>query len=155
MIFNVVIPFFALFSSVVFAAYSNTTFVPTTLTLSPTNSVSIETSTMTYEDETTTFYITSTYYHTSWYTPLSTSSLEAVVTDIPTTFESAGESYTSTVTSTVQIIHTVTGDNYQNQSTSDACVPVTVTVTADPVTKYVTVTPISSEYQWKNATQTA
>lgn len=162
MIFNVVIPFFSVFSSVVLAAYSNTTFVPTTLTLSPTESVSTETTTLTYADETTTFYITSTLFHTSWYTPLTTSSVEAIVTDIPTTYESSGESYTSTITSTVQIIRTVTAESNQTDSGSNGCVPVTITVSADPTTKYVTADPVTeyvtvtpgTEYQWTNNTQT-
>lgn len=174
--FETFVPLFALFSSVVLAAYSNNTFVPTTVTLTPTHSVETGVSTLTYADETTTFYITSTFYSTFWYTPISTSSVAAIVTDIPTTFETSDASYTSTITSTITSTLQVTqfetsivsGENKDAKApttnTSDACIPtteyvtvgsVTVTVTPEPVTKYITVTQGASDFQWNNGTNTA
>lgn len=165
--FNIIASVFVLFAAAVSAAYSNHTFVPTTVTLSPTHSVNTETSTLTYEDETTTFFITSTYYTTHWYTPATTSSVEVIVTDIPTTYESSGDSYTSTytstITSTLEVTETVTSSaTAEHDNRGQSCVPVThyvtvgtVTVTPEPVTHYVTVTAGASSHQWSNSTQHA
>lgn len=158
---------FGLLLSTASAAYSNVTWVPTTVTLSPTYSVAPETSISTYADETTTFFITSTLYSTYWYTPVVTSSFGGVTTsvaDLTTTFSSSGELYTSTITSTItstvrvadssDTIVAVAKDG--NATLDSGCTPVTVTVTATPAavsTQYVTVTANSSG-QWVNGTTT-
>lgn len=165
--FNAIASLFALFASVVFASYSNQTFVPTTVTLEPVNSVQTETTTLTYEDATVTFYITSTLYSTYWYTPVTTASVETIVTDIPTTYESSGDlhtsTFTSTITSTLQITETITSSAATEETSSaENCAPVTqyitvgiVTETPEPVTQYVTVTANATTQTWGNVTVSA
>ncbi|QHS76336.1 Srl1p [Saccharomyces paradoxus] len=161
---------FALFAltSSVSAIYSNNTAFTTT-TLAPSYSLEPHETTISYADDTTTFFVTSTVYSTNWFT-----STSATITNAATSSASgsAAPEYTHEITSTSTITSTllltlhdtttlapsstavsVSDEDSNNKdakvrsidqaSTSNGCVPITkfVTVTNEPVTQYVTVTP--------------
>ena len=124
-----------------------------TVTLAPSYSVQPSLTTMTYSDETTTIFITSTVYNTFWHTPAKTASVDddesAVGITVASNHADSDISTTSTVTSTLRV--TITTDIsvanlYSNSTTAISsvaeCVPLTqyITITAQPLTQFVTVT---------------
>nr|CAI6722907.1 ADM_HP1_G0051340.mRNA.1.CDS.1 [Saccharomyces cerevisiae] len=94
MIFKILCSLLLVTSNFASALYVNetTSYTPYTKTLTPTYSVSPQETTLTYSDETTTFYITSTFYSTYWFT---TSQIGALT--------ESGSTYTSTLTSTLLV----------------------------------------------------
>ncbi|CAI4052051.1 hypothetical protein SKDZ_15G3850 [Saccharomyces kudriavzevii ZP591] len=159
--------FFALLflASSVSAIYSNNT-ASTTTTLAPSYSLEPHETTVSYADDITTFFVTSTVYSTHWFAPTSATITSAVSSGSAAPKSSHEITSTSTITSTLLLTlpDTTTlspsstaasiaenGSNNKDAkvrsldqaSTSNGCVPITkfVTVTNEPVTQYVTVTP--------------
>ncbi|KOG96155.1 Svs1p [Saccharomyces eubayanus] len=155
MIFNVLCSLLLVSSGVVCAQYTNGTqsYTPYTKTLSPTYSVLPQETTLTYSDETTTFYLTSTVYSTHWFTPspsatitsaptTSTPALSTSTSEYTTTYFDTDTTYTSTITSayTITLSSEATTEKAESVSTSVTEIASTITNSGSTYTSTLTST---------------
>ena len=142
MIFKILCSLLLVTSNFASALYVNetTSYTPYTKTLTPTYSVSPQETTLTYSDETTTFYITSTFYSTYWFTTsqsaaiistptASTPSLTTSTNEYTTTYSDTDTTYTSTLTSTYIITLSTESANEKAEQISTSVTEIASTVT--------------------------
>lgn len=137
------------------AWYDNTTSAANTInrsviTLSPTYTVQPITTTITYADPTTTFYVTQTVFTTIYYTPVSTPTVttnvlysqpspslttitstatSTAVTELASTYSDVSTTYTSTITSTLIFYQTITRTTKNNLNVKDLKMDFTTPIT--------------------------
>ncbi|CAI4821381.1 BAF_collapsed_G0055360.mRNA.1.CDS.1 [Saccharomyces cerevisiae] len=158
MIFKILCSLLLVTSNFASALYVNetTSYTPYTKTLTPTYSVSPQETTLTYSDETTTFYITSTFYSTYWFTTsqsaaiISTPTASAPTTSTPslttstneytTTYSDTDTTYTSTLTSTYIITLSTESANEKAEQISTSVTEIASTVTKSGSTYTSTLT---------------
>ncbi|AJW03893.1 CPA_1a_G0054350.mRNA.1.CDS.1 [Saccharomyces cerevisiae] len=158
MIFKILCSLLLVTSNFASALYVNetTSYTPYTKTLTPTYSVSPQETTLTYSDETTTFYITSTFYSTYWFTTsqsaaisstptastptASTPSLTTSTNEYTTTYSDTDTTYTSTLTSTYIITLSTESANEKAEQISTSVTEIASTVTESGSTYTSTLT---------------
>ncbi|CAD6648845.1 HN1_G0022690.mRNA.1.CDS.1 [Saccharomyces cerevisiae] len=153
MIFKILCSLLLVISNFASALYVNetTSYTPYTKTLTPTYSVSPQETTLTYSDETTTFYITSTFYSTYWFTSsqsaaiistptASTPSLTTSTNEYTTTYSDTDTTYTSTLTSTYIITLSTESANEKAEQISTSVTEIASTVTESGSTYTSTLT---------------
>ncbi|CAI4848022.1 CCT_1a_G0054730.mRNA.1.CDS.1 [Saccharomyces cerevisiae] len=158
MIFKILCSLLLVISNFASALYVNetTSYTPYTKTLTPTYSVSPQETTLTYSDETATFYITSTFYSTYWFTTsqsaaiistptasaptASTPSLTTSTNEYTTTYSDTDTTYTSTLTSTYIITLSTESANEKAEQISTSVTEIASTVTESGSTYTSTLT---------------
>ncbi|CAD6645658.1 XXYS1_4_G0020250.mRNA.1.CDS.1 [Saccharomyces cerevisiae] len=158
MIFKILCSLLLVISNFASALYVNetTSYTPYTKTLTPTYSVSPQETTLTYSDETTTFYITSTFYSTYWFTTsqsaaiistptsstptASTPSLTTSTNEYTTIYSNTDTTYTSTLTSTYIITLSTESVNEKAEQISTSVTEIASTVTESGSTYISTLT---------------
>lgn len=153
MIFKILCSLLLVTSRFASALYVNetTSYTPYTKTLSPTYSVSPQETTLTYSDETTTFYITSTLYSTYWFTPSQSATITSTPTTSPatlttstneytTTYSDTDTTYTSTLTSTYIITLSAGSLNEKAEQVSTSVTEIASTITESGSTYTSTLT---------------
>lgn len=148
------------------AWYDNTTSATdainkSVITLSPTYTIQPVTTTITYADPTTTFYVTQTVFSTIYYTPVSTStsitrvkssqtsslttitttSTSTAVTEFASIYSDISTTYTSTITSTLVFYQTITRTTKNNLNNKDLKVDF---ATSDSTTIQTNTTPATT-----------